>query len=233
MPVPFLLEIAVESVEAARAAERSGAHRIELCAKLDIGGITPPVELQREAREALRIPIHVLIRPHDGNFVYSKSELETMKLQIDAAKQVGMNGVVLGVLKADKTVDVETTRELVRHANPLPVTFHRAFDESSDLLQALEDVCSAGAKRTLTSGGAKDAVGGVSVLRSLLEAAGDRIIVMPGGGIRGENVSELLRATRAREIHSGLGTVMKYGSEDVARFEAEVRKLVTQIRENS
>jgi copper homeostasis protein len=227
MPVLFLLEIAVESVEAARAAERGGAHRIELCATLENGGTTPPVELQREARAALRIPIHVLIRPREGNFVYSPNELETMKLQIDAAKQVGMNGVVLGALRADRCVDVETTRELVHRVDPLPVTFHRAFDETPDLLQALQEVCSTGAKRILTSGGAKDAITGIPTLQRLLAAAGDRIIVMPGGGIRSENVSELLHATGAREIHSGLGTVLKYGSEDVATFEYEVRKLIT------
>jgi copper homeostasis protein len=232
MSIPFLLEIAVESVEAARAAERGGAHRIELCAHLNNGGTTPSMELQREVRAVLRIPIHVLIRPRDGNFVYSKSELESMKQQIEAAKQLGMNGVVLGVLSAIQSVDVEITRELVQHADPLPVTFHRAFDETSDLLQALEDVCSTGSTRILTSGGAKDAITGISTLRRLLAAAGDRIIVMPGGGIRSENVSGLLRSTGAREIHSGLGTALKYGSEDVAKFGTEVRKLVTQIREN-
>jgi copper homeostasis protein len=233
MPVPFLLEIAVESVEAARAAERGGAHRIELCANLHNGGTTPSVELQHAACAALRIPIHVLIRPRDGNFVYSKSELESMKQQIDAAKQAGASGVVLGLLNANQSVDVQATRELVRQTDPLPVTFHRAFDETPDLLQALEDVCSTGAKRILTSGGAKDAITGIPTLRRLLAAAGDRIIVMPGGGIHSENVSELLDVTGAREIHSGLGMVLKYGSEDVATFESEVRKLATQIRENT
>jgi copper homeostasis protein len=227
MPVPFVLEIAVESLEAARAAERGGAHRIELCAHLDIGGITPAIELQREARAVLRIPVQVLIRPRAGDFFYTKNELESMKLQIEAAKQIGAGGVVLGVLKADKSVDIETTRELVRHADPLPVTFHRAFDETPDLLQALEDACGTGAKRILTSGGAKDAITGIPTLRRLLAATDDRIIVMPGGGIRSENVSELLSATGAREIHSGLGTVLKYGSGDSARFETEVRKLAT------
>jgi copper homeostasis protein len=229
MPVPFLVEIAVESVEAARAAERGGAHRIELCATLDNGGTTPPVELQREARAVLRVPLHVLIRPRAGDFVYSKSELQSMQLQIDAAKQLDANGVVLGVLNSDRCVDIEATRELVRHADPLPVTFHRAFDETPDLLQALQDVCSTGAKRILTSGGAKDALTGIATLQRLQAAADDRIIVMPGGGIRSENVSELLRATRAREIHSGLGTVLKYGSADMAKFESEVRKLATIV----
>lgn len=227
MPVPFLLEIAVESVEAALAAERGGANRIELCATLENGGTTPQVDLQREARTALRIPFHTLIRPRDGDFVYSQSELEIMKQQIDNAKQAGASGVVLGVLNSNGSIDVETTRELVRRAEPLPVTFHRAFDETPDLLQALEDVCRTGAKRLLTSGGAKDAISGIPTLQRLFAAAGDRILVMPGAGIRGENVSELLRATAAPEIHCGLGTVLKYNSKDFAKFESEVRKLAT------
>jgi copper homeostasis protein len=227
MPVPFLLEIAVESMEAAFAAERGGAHRIELCATLDNGGTTPPIELQREARTALRIPFHTLIRPRAGNFVYSQSELELMKQQIDAAKQAGASGVALGVLHSNRSIDVETTRELIWRAEPLPVTFHRAFDETSDLLQALEDVCATCAKRLLTSGGAKDAITGISTLQRLFAAAGDRIIVMPGAGIRGENVLELLRAIAPREIHCGLGTVLKYNSRDFAKFESEVRKLAT------
>jgi copper homeostasis protein len=229
MSRPVLLEIAVESVEAARAAERGGAHRIELCATLDNGGTTPPLELQREARAVLRIPVHVLIRPRAGDFVYSESELQTMKLQIDAAKQLGADGVVLGVLDSDRSVDIEAARELVRHVNPLPVTFHRAFDETPDLLQALKDVCSTGAKRILTSGGAKDAIAGIAMLQRLQAAGGDRIIVMPGGGIRGDNVSELLGATGARELHSGLGTVLNYGSPDIAKFESEVRKLAESV----
>jgi copper homeostasis protein len=233
MSVPVLLEIAVESVGAARAAERGGAHRIELCAHLNIGGITPSSKLQRAVRSAVRIPIHVLIRSRDGNFLYSKSETEIMKQQIETAKHVGMNGVVLGVLKADQSVDVETTRELVLHAGPLPVTFHRAFDETPDLRQSLEDVCSTGATRILSSGGAKDALSGALALRSLVQEAGDRISVMPGGGIRSGNLSELLRATRAREFHSGLGSVMHYNSEDFAGFAMEVRKLAGQIRESA
>jgi copper homeostasis protein len=226
MTVPFLLEIAVQSLETARAAERGGAHRIELCAQLDCGGTTPSAELQREVRKAVQIPIHVLIRPRDGNFVYSKDEMENMKQQIDAAKESRMNGVVLGVLNADQSIDIQRTRELVSHASPLPVTLHRAFDEIPDLLRALDNVCSTGAARILTSGGAKDAVGGAAKLRSLVQAAGDRIVVMPGGGIRADNITSVLRATGAREFHSGLGTVMDYNDQDVSKFESEVHKLL-------
>ena len=225
MPVPYLLEIAVQSLEPARAAERGGAHRIELCAQLDRGGTTPPLELQSHVRAALQIPIHVLIRPRDGNFVYSTNEMESMKQQIETAKANGMDGVVLGVLNADRSIDIQRTRELVRLAHPLPVTFHRAFDESPDLLQALDDVRSTGVARILTSGGSKDAVTGARTLRSLVEAAADRIIILPGGGIRAENIAGVLRASGAREVHSGLGTVMDYNAQDVSKFESEVRKL--------
>jgi copper homeostasis protein len=225
MPTSFLLEIAVQSIETARAAERGGADRIELCAQLDCGGTTPSVELQREVRMAVQIPIHVLIRPRDGNFVHSNDEMESMKRQIESTKANGVNGVVLGVLNMNQSIDIQRTRELVSHANPLPVTFHRAFDETPDILQALAEVCSTGAARILTSGGAKDAVAGSARLRELVETARGRIIVMPGGGIRAENIAGVLRATGAREFHSGLGTVMDYNAQDVSKFESEVRKL--------
>jgi copper homeostasis protein len=228
-----MLEIAVQSLEAACAAERGGAHRIELCAQLDRGGTTPPIDLQQQVRAALQIPIHVLIRSRDGNFVYSKDEVESMKRQIESAKANGMDGVVLGLLNADYSIDIQGTRQLVRRANPLPVTFHRAFDETPDLLQALDDVCSAGAARILTSGGAKDAISGVPTLRRLVDAAADQIIVMPGGGLRSENIAGVLRSAGAREFHSGLGTVMDYNSQDLTKFEFEVRKLATQLRENA
>jgi copper homeostasis protein len=233
MTAPFLLEIAVQSVETALAAERGGAQRIELCALLDCGGTTPPEELQREVRKVVRVPIHALIRPRDGNFVYSKDEMEAMMRQIERAKANGMEGVVLGVLNADCSIDLERTLELVRHASPLPVTFHRAFDETPDVLQALNQVISTGAARILTSGGEKDAVAGSAKLRDLVKTAGNQIVVMPGGGIRFENIAGVLHATGAREFHSGLGTVMDYNAQDSATFESEVRKLASQLRENA
>jgi len=233
MPIPLLLEIAVQSLETARAAERGGAHRIELCTQLDRGGTTPTVALQRDVRKAVQIPIHVLIRPRDGNFVYSNDEMETMKRQIESAKTNGMNGVVLGILNADQSIDSQRTRELVRHASPLPATVHRAFDETPDIVQALDDVCSSGAARILSSGGAKNAVTGSAKLRDLVKMAGDRIVVMPGGGIRAENIAGVLRTAGAREFHSGLGTVMDYNAQDVSKFENEVRKLAAQLRENT
>jgi copper homeostasis protein len=233
MPTSFLLEIAVQSLEIAHAAERGGARRIELCAQLDRGGTTPPAELQRAVRKGVQIPIHVLIRPRAGNFVYLKDEMENMKREIETAKANRMDGVVLGILNADQSIDIQRTRELVEHANPLPVTFHRAFDQTPDLLQAMDDVCSTGAARILTSGGAKDVVGGLTTLHNLVNAAGDRTIVMPGGGIRAENITGVLQTTGAREFHSGLGTVMGYNAQDASKFESEVRKLAVQLRQDA
>src|SRR6266849_7437960 len=136
----YLLEISVETLEAALAAQRGGADRIELCGNLNIGGVTPSIELMRAVRAQLRIPIFGMIRPHGGKFVYSEAEFADMKRSIGEAKQAGMDGLVAGVLTSDGSVDMERTRELVALARPLPLTVHRAFDDCGDLRGALEDV---------------------------------------------------------------------------------------------
>jgi len=229
VPKRFLLESSVQTVEAAQAAARGGADRIELCADLSVGGLTPTAQLLQAVRAAIQIPIFSMIRPRAGNFVYSATELEQMKQAIAVAKDCGMNGMVLGILRKDHSVDVERTPELVEMAKPLPVTFHRAFDECSDLRRSLEDVVRTGAARILTSGGAKTALEGASQLRNLVEAAGDRIIVVPGAGISAQNIAEVARQTAAREFHSGLSSVLPYSCRDYARLEAEVAKLARQL----
>src|SRR5215813_3136321 len=145
----IVVEISVESVERAIAAERAGASRIELCGSLEVGGVTPSVELMREVRARVSVPIFAMVRPRGGDFVYSAAEFEEMKRSIETAKGVGMDGVVLGILREDRSVDVHRTAELVREAATLPVTFHRAFDESADLFVALEDVVETRATRLL------------------------------------------------------------------------------------
>jgi copper homeostasis protein len=225
----YLLEISVETLEAALAAQRGGAERIELCGNLNIGGVTPSTDLMRKVREQIHIPIFVMIRPRGGGFVYSDAEIVEMKRSIDDARQAGMDGVVLGVLTKDRRVDIARTRELVESANPLPVTFHRAFDDSVDLREALEDVIQTGAHRILTSGGARSALEGAAVLAKLIAAAGNCIIIVPGAGISASNIARVVKKTRASEFHSGLGTVLPYGSEDCERFESEVRKLAEQL----
>jgi copper homeostasis protein len=224
-----LLEISVQTLEGAMAAERGGADRIELCADLSVGGVTPSAKLMRSAREHVRLPIFAMIRPRSGDFVYTRSEFAEMKRAILLAKEAGMHGVVLGILTQDRCVDVERTRELIEIAWPLPVTYHRAFDDSANLRRALEDVVQSRAARILTSGGAAGALAGAAVLAVLVAKAGDRIIIVPGAGINSENAVEVLRKTGASEIHSGLSSAMPYGSGDYKKFEGEVRKLAERV----
>jgi copper homeostasis protein len=229
----YLLEISVQTLEGAMAAERGGADRIELCENLSIGGVTPSTELLRPTRAKLHIPIFSMVRPRGGDFVYSAGEFAEMQRTIVAAKECGADGVVLGILTKDQRVDVEQTRGLVEIAKPLPVTYHRAFDEAADLRQALEDVIRSGAKRILTSGGAKTAPEGAAVLAELVAAAGGRIVIVPGAGINVENIGPVAQQTKAREFHSGLSSALRYGSSEYKKFEEEVRKLadrLTQIR---
>jgi copper homeostasis protein len=224
--VSFILEISVESVAAATAAERAGADRVELCADLSAGGLTPSEQMMLQARENVHIPIFVMIRPRPGNFVYDESEFATMQSQIALARRAKMDGIVLGILTERKTVDIVRTRRLVDLANPLPVTFHRAFDDLADQSKALEDIIATQAARILTSGGAPTAAQGSDRIRGLVETAGSRLIVMPGAGINAENFGDVRRRTGATEFHSGLGTVLPYGSSDSARFENEIRQIV-------
>jgi copper homeostasis protein len=225
-----LLEIAVESVEAAEAAQRAGADRIELCGELSLGGVTPSIALLNAARERLHIPIVVMIRPRAGDFFYSAVEFAHMKDSISLAKSGGADGIVLGVLRRDSCVDIERSRELVSLSQPLPVTFHRAFDETADLSQALVDVIAAGASRILTSGGAKTALEGRKVIAGLVTAAAGRITIVPGAGVTAENILQLAALTRAQEFHAGLSSLVPYPRSDYVAFERGVRQLVDTLR---
>lgn len=229
MTQKHLLEISVDTLDKAVAAERGGADRIELCANLSVGGLTPDGELLRSVREKVRMPIFSMIRPRPGDFVYSAAEFAEMKCSVVAAKAAGMNGVVLGLLQEDRRVDVRRTGELVELARPLPVTFHRAFDETANLGEALEDVIRTGAARILTSADAKTALQGASKLAGLVVTARDRILIVPGAGISDANITEVKQQTGAREFHSGLSTALPYCSRDYEKFEAEVRKLVERL----
>ena len=203
-PIPsILIEAAVESAEAAIAAERAGAHRIELCANLTEGGTTPSAGTIGAALSRVGVPIFVMIRPRGGDFLYSAMEHAVMMRDIATARTLGAHGVVVGVLTADGEVDVERTRALVEAARPLPVTFHRAFDLASDFNAALEALVASGVRRVLTSGGAPRAADAISRIAALVERAGDRLTVMPGGGISAANALQILAETGAREIHVG------------------------------
>jgi len=153
-----------------------------------------------------------------------------MRRSIADAKESGMDGIVVGILTKDRRVDIERTRELGELARPLQVTYHRAFDGTADLSQALEDVIQSGAKRILTSGGAKSALEGAAVLAELIEAAGNRIVIVPGAGISARNIEQVAKQTGAREFHSGLSSALPYGSKDYKKFEEEVRKLRGRLR---
>jgi copper homeostasis protein len=225
-----LLEITVESLDNALAAERGGADRIELCADLIHAGLTPSAAALRKLHEELEIPVFCIIRPRAGDFLYNEGELAVMKRDISMARDLGMDGVVLGALRPDRTVDVERTTELVQWSRPLEVTFHRAFDAVPDLLAALEDVISTGATRILTSGGAAGAPQGVNNLSKLVKAAGDRIVIMPGGGLDAANITAVVTSTGAKEFHSGLGSVLPYGSSNLQRFEAEIHAMKRHIK---
>jgi copper homeostasis protein len=225
----FLLEISVESVDAAMAAERGGAQRIELCSNAREGGTTPSRELMRAMRERVTLPIFSMVRPRAGSFVYTVKEFGAMRREIEAAKEFRMDGVVLGLLDADGEVDIARTKQLVELARPLPITFHRAFDECVDLRVSLEDVIKTGATRLLTSGGKRTAPEALDVLGDLVRIAGERKIVMPGSGLHAGNIREAVAKTGAREYHGGLSSVIAKPADNIARFEEEVRKFAAAL----
>lgn len=238
MPVEILkkilFELCVESLASAEAAERGGADRIELCTQLEIGGVTPAYELTAATIRALRIPVHVLIRPRGGDFVYSAAEFEQIKQQIEWVKEAGAAGVVLGVLRADGHVDVPRSHELVALARPMKVSFHRAFDETRDKAEALEAVIATGADCLLTSGGAPDVLTGAEELGRLVHQAGERIQIMAGGGLRLTNIVEVLDRSGVPCLHGSLterGTDREnVNGDDTAILEADVRTMVGLLR---
>ena len=224
------LEICVGSLEHAVAAERAGADRIELCGELAVGGTTPSLELMHAVRAAVRIPIHAMIRPRGGDFVYSAEEFAAMRKDILRARECGVDGVVLGILEGGPRVDVARTKELVVELAGLPVTFHRAFDELDDFATALEAVIATGARRILTSGGEYRAVDGLVELEQLVKQAGQRIVILPGAGIDAGNVVQIIRATAVCEVHASLGLASLpsgkgFVADDCADWEEQVRRL--------
>ncbi len=210
-------EVCANSLQSALAAQKGGADRIELCSQLKVGGVTPSAATIKMTIERLRIPVFILIRPRSGDFFYDDFDMSVMKEDIEIAKKYGAAGVVFGVLLADGNIDVKRTSELVKVARPMQVNFHRAFDRARSPLSALEDVIKTGADRILTSGQAKSASSGKTLLKSLVEKASDRIIIIAASGITPENVSELINSTGVREVHASCSvkqkSEMEWGTE--------------------
>lgn len=200
----FKLEICANSVESALMAQEGGAHRIELCDNIYEGGTTPSYGEILLARENLKIGLNIIIRPRGGDFNYSDIEFEIMKKDIEYAKKVGTDGIVIGLLKMDGSIDVKRTLELVKLAKPMSVTFHRAFDVCNNPFQALEDIIYCGCDRILTSGQKNKAFDGIDLIQKLVEKANNRIIIMPGSGINEGNIAEIHQKTGAQEFHASL-----------------------------
>jgi len=197
----YKIEICCDSIESAFSSMHAGADRIELCTNLSEGGTTPSYGIIQAVRAIKNIKLHVLIRPRGGDFLYDNADFGIMMKDIEICKKIGADGVVLGILNPDGTIDKLRTAEIVKSAMPLEVTFHRAFDLSNDPLKALEDVISCGIKRVLTSGQRNKAIDGARLIAELVRLASDRVIIMPGSGISDSNIETLARLSEAKEFH--------------------------------
>jgi copper homeostasis protein len=243
MTNPIILEICVDSVQSALAAERGGANRIELCSSLFDGGTTPSAGMIATVRNRVAIDLYVMIRPRGGDFCYTDDEFAAMKRDIATAKELRADGIVLGILNPNGGVDVARCRELLEYARPLKATFHRAFDMSRDLRQSLEDIIALGFDRVLTSGGEQKVQDAIPAIRQLREMAANRIGVMIGAGINSGNVRELISQTGVREVHASarhvepspmrfrnekvrMGTLPEWEYQRAVADEEEVRNLV-------
>lgn len=197
-----LLEICAGSVESAIAARDGGAQRIELCAALEIGGVTPSAGVITEARKVEGLVLNVIIRPRGGDFLYNGYEVACMEKDICTCKRLGADGVVIGALTAEGDIDTATCKRLIAAADGMSITFHRAFDMCRKPKEALEQLISLGCHRVLTSGQAATAEAGIPLLKELVQQAGERIIIMPGCGVNSGNAANILHATGAGEIHA-------------------------------
>jgi copper homeostasis protein len=198
---PNLIEICVASIQSALAAQQGGAARIELCDNLYEGGTTPSYAAIKMAVERLDLGVHVMIRPRGSDFCYDELEFELMQEDIKTCKQLGAHGVVFGILLPDGQIDIERTKRLVELARPLSVTFHRAFDVTSDPFTALEDIVKTGTDRLLTAGQKNKAPLGSKLIGELVKLAGSRLIIMPGSGLNENNITSFRDETGACEFH--------------------------------
>jgi copper homeostasis protein len=203
----------VDGLPSALAAQAGGAGRLELCSGLSEGGVTPSAGLIEAVRERVQVPLFVLIRPRGGDFLYDAEEFEVMRRDVTTAGLLGADGVVLGVLQSNGTIDAERTAALIESARPLDVTFHRAFDFTRDADEALDRLIALGADRVLTGGQAAKAVDGIATLARLVQRAAGRIGIVAGGGIRPGNVKAVVQGTGVSEIHLRGGGARQSGME--------------------
>ena len=212
-----LLEICIDSVASAISAEQGGAARVELCQNLFEGGTTPSIGTVYQTLQRVGIKVNAIIRPRGGDFLYSSDEFEIMKRDIVTLKEAGINGVVIGMLNADGSIDTERTQQLIELARPLEVTFHRAFDVSLDPFRSLENLIDLGVDRLLTSGQEPSVLEGVELIAKLVRRAGDDIIIMPGAGITAKNLTRIIQETGAKEYHvtgsSPIASKMEFRNE--------------------
>jgi len=197
----FKLEICIDNVESAINAQAAGAHRVELCDNLMEGGTTPSLGTMTSVRENLSIDVNVIIRPRGGDFLYTDLEYDIMRRDIEICGENGINGIVIGILRPDGEIDVERTAKLIEFAQPMSVTYHRAFDMCNDPIKGLEDIISTGAARLLTSGQKDKAIDGSELIARLNKIAKNRIIIMPGGGINESNIAAVAKSTGCTEFH--------------------------------
>ena len=223
-------------------AQAAGAHRIELCDNPFEGGTTASYGFIKTARENLSIELYPIIRPRGGDFLYSEIEFEVMKADIENCKSLGCDGVVIGILNADGTVDKKRCKQLVEIAHPMKVTFHRAFDRTNDPFKAMEDIISIGCARILTSGQKNLAIDGEELLNKLVKQANNRIIIMPGSGVNSDNIEILVKNTNATEFHTSARTFINSKMEfinesmdeqltSVSLMSDEIKKII-EIFEN-
>lgn len=215
----FLLEVIAFTLESCLLIEKAGAHRIELCDNPGEGGTTPSYGFIKKARALTTIDLYTMIRPRGGNFLYSIDEFEAMKTDVLLCKEAGCDGVVVGLLNANGSVDRERTSILVDMAYPMGVTFHRAFDRTRNAFEALETLIDVGCERVLTSGLMPNVNAGKQLLKELVANADDRIIVMPGSGVRHNNLAELAQFTGAVEFHTSarinIPSAMEYHNDQM------------------
>jgi copper homeostasis protein len=202
--VKYIIEIATSDFPTTKSAAEGGADRIELCANLAEGGTTPSYGHIKKCREAFSVLIYPIIRPRSGDFLYNAEEFEIMLQDVKLCKQLGCDGVVIGLLNTDGSIDITRTSLLVETAYPLGVTFHRAFDRCRDPFEAIEQLIEIGCERILTSGQKPLATDAVEIITQLNKTASERIIIMPGSGVRKENIKMLAEQTGCAEFHSSL-----------------------------